>query len=272
MYYNKKISVERYSMNLNIKIYKFSAFILAALLTVCRILALIFDFDYALGYFDRGIFAVLFHVVTLIAVIWLLTPMLLITKGSLTIKKPRSVLSSGAMASSAVLIGISGFVFVLTNFSFKEPLPLLCGIFLIAGACYPVCRLLVPKKRDLSVYMGIAAIVSLVLVTFILHFDQNTPVNSSLKNSMFYAVIASALFLLSELRILFDDAMPRAFLSAKLITIVLCLPTAVGNLVLYFSEKTPVLMKATLSPFLSLPLFALALYAAFGTFRAIKEK
>ncbi len=248
-------------MKSKIKIYSFSALILALLLTVLRALSLILFYDHELGYFDGGFLPVFSRALTLAATLWCLTALILIPKDSITAQKSNSPLGAGALAACSILLLTSAVFLVL----FGNKLSLVCGCLLLLGGLYPVCRLLAPDR--ISVCAGMILVVALVPILFIFHFDMYAPINGAVKNTVFLSILSGALMLLGELRFLFRDGMPRAFFALKLITPILCLPTAVGNLFLYFSDKTPVMTKEILTPFFSLVLLSLALYAAFGALR-----
>ncbi len=245
-------------MKSKIKIYSLSALILAVLLTALRLFALIFSFDHEVAYFNQDFLPIFFRSLTIAAAAWCLTALVLIPKGCITAQKSPSIASAGISTSSAVLFILSGLMLALNGIG--------VGILLILGGMYPLCRLFAPEK--ISICAGMLLTLSLAAIILIFHFDMYVPINSPLKNAVFLSVLTGALFLVSELRFLFGDGMPRFFLSMKLICPIFCLPTAVGNLFLYFSDKTPLPMKQILSPFFSLALLAMALYAAFGSLNA----
>ncbi len=259
-------------MKPKIRIYSLSVFFLTVALTALRALSLFFSFDYEIGYFDNSLLPEFFRALNLASLLWCLSALIFIPKDTTTAQKSASPLSAGIAVACAVLIGISGLFLVLTNVKNGFGLPVACGSLLILGSAYPLCKLSTSAKPTLGICSGMLLVIALVLVMFIFHFDMYITINSPLKTSAFLSLVTGAVFLLCEMRFLFDDGMSRTFFVAKLLCVVLCLPTAVGNLILAFSSKMPLPARDILSPFLALPLLALALYAAFGALRTIAQE
>ncbi len=252
-------------MNAKIKVYIASTGLLSILLTLLRVLSLLFCFDYEIGYFDNGFLPMFTDALTLAGVLWCLSPLVFIPRDTVTISPPTSPTALGMTAVAATLVSIAGVLLILSELSTGITLKLFCGVFLLLGSPY-LWGKLSHKLGKFALLFGTLLIVGIFFIMFSSHFDVYVAINSPAKNALQLVSIACALMTLGDLRFLFGDGMPRYALACRLLTVLLLLPAAATNLVLFISDKIPTLAKSILSPLFVLPLLGLAVYAAVGLF------
>lgn len=256
-------------MNAKIKVYTGTALTLSLLLTILKTLCFLFSFDSALGYFDNTFLVSLTGALTWISAIWCISVLLLFPKDTVATKKNRSSLLVTAAIIASLLFIAAGVGIFVTNLSNK--LAIACGALLFVGSSFFWLHL-TRLDRSKFVWPGMLSILGLLAVLVVSHFDMFVAINSPIKLGLHLSAILAALCLLAELRLSFGDEMPRASFALKLLAVLFCLPTAVSHVVLYFSGKAPALSEKTLSPFFSLVLLAIAVYAAARIFAVTDAK
>lgn len=246
-------------MNAKIKVYAGTVFALSLLLTILKTLCFLFCFDSALGYLDPTFLVSLTSALTWISAIWCISVLLLFPKDTIGTKKSKTpLLITAAVVAGAFFVAAGVGVFVT---GISSMLTLVCGALLFVGSSF-FWLCLTRLDRSKFAWSGMLAVLGLLAILVVSHFDMFVAINSPIKLWLHLSVITAALFLLAELRLSFNDEMPRASLVLKLLAILLCLPTSVSHFVLYFSGKASALSEQTLSPFFSLVLLGIAVYAA----------
>lgn len=247
-------------MNAKIKVYTGSVLALSLLLAVLKTLCYLFFFDSALGYFDGTFLVSLTRALTWVGSLWCVSALALFPKDTVAPKNKRAPLSLSLTAVAATLVALAGSGLFVTSLADDSRLMLVCGGLLLLGSAFFWHSAFSP--RESSVWLGALAILAYLSIMISSHFDMLVTINSPIKTGVHLSVIAAALLLLSELRLSFEDAMPRAAFALRLFAVLLGLPTAVSHLVLYFSDHAPALSEQSLSPFFSLALLGVAVYAA----------
>ncbi len=244
-----------------LKICTYSVFALSLFLTVLRTLCLLFCFDETVGYFDSSLPVLTGSILTFLATLWCFSPLVLFQKEAVTAEKNAARRSDIFAVITSALFGLSGLLLFIFSFQAIGIIGSFCGIFLMAGSVYPWLRLSHHRNQTATVMTGLGLVLGFLFILLSAHFDMYVTANSPLKNAIFAGVICCALFLLADIRMLFEDGMPRLRLSLQLLSLILCLPTAVGGTVFYFATELPSLQKNTLSPVWLLPFLAIVLYS-----------
>lgn len=250
-------------MQSKITIYTRTALILSLLLAVLRALCFLLYFDGKLGYFNPTFPVLVTNALTCVSALWCASALFFLPKDTIATKRLTDApITKGVVAIAATLVMGAGIGLVITNVSSGNRLALICGCLILAGSAFVWSRVADLSTKNAQPILGMLLILGLLFVLITSHFDMFVTINSPIKTGLHLSVIAAALFLLTELRFLFEDEMPRAGLAAKLLTVLFCFPTATGHLALYFSGNAPARSQETLTPFFSLALLGLSIFAA----------
>lgn len=253
-------------MNAKIKVYTGTALTLALLLTVLKSLCCLFCFDSALGYFNHTFLVSLTSAITWVGAIWCGGALFLFPKDTIATKESRSAVATGALIVAAMLIAAAGIGLLVTAAIRGNDKPsLVCGALLFVGSIFLWLRL---TKLSASVLAcsGILTVAGFLSVLIVSHFDMFTAINSPIKMALHLSAIAAIAMILADVRLLLGDKLSRVSFVTRMLTLLFCLPTSVGHLVLFVFDKMPPLSEQTATPFFSLALLGAAIYAAAGLF------
>jgi hypothetical protein len=210
-----------------------------------------------LGYFDSSILVTLMKVLlTATVVLGAIVPFLT----SVQSIEPATV-SAGQTAVSVftgALILISG-IGILATATSNGSITLLLGLFMIAGSVF----FFTLRQKRICAYFGFATLAFLFCTLFYIYFDMFVTINSPLKISLQFSLLAGMVYVLMLIRDVIGAPAPRIAVGIELICMSLCLSTSVSHLVYTIFGNPSPLTSNVLSPFISLPLFALGTFAAF---------
>lgn len=251
-------------MNEKIKMYTGTALSLSLLLTILKTLCYLFCFDRAVGYLNNTFLVSLTNAITWIGALWCVGALLLIPKNSIDTRNQGSMPLVGGLLA-AILVSASGAGLFVTNLLEKNELSLAGGTLLFAGSAFFWFSLtkLSPKALRCLAMVATLGFVSILIVS---HFDMFTAINSPLKMAIHLSAVSAVIMLLAETRLLFGEKVARFSFVTKMLAALLCFPTSIGHLALYFADKMPALSEQTTNVFFSLALLGVAIYSAIRLF------
>lgn len=206
---------------------------------LCRILALLGDFDKELGYFNDSPAATLHTVLCFLVVICPVICVCCVPKGFAAVELP-----NGSRDLTA-LLPLAGFLFFalmcagnLGLFEDQKLRPegkptavrtavIILIILAAGGIAYAFGRLMGMKNRDGLAAIGFLPILWGVVLVASSYLDQYTAMNSPLKIGLQFGALAAMLALTSELRCLLGKATPRAYVVLTGIGAFFCLDNGI---------------------------------------------
>ena len=236
---------------------------LTLVLCILRSVCMLNNYQPQLGYFESSVSVITMRILYVLTVAFCIaTPFLSAAQEDET--NTVSVGQTAVSVFAGALILISG-VGILASTANKATVTILLGLFMIAGSVFFFTK---PPKR-LHAYFGFAVLAFLFCMLFHIYFDMYVAINSPLKISLQLSLLSGMIYTLMLIRRAIGNPVPCIAISAELVCAVLCLPTSVSHLVYAIFGNPSMLTQNVLSPFISLPLFALG---AFAVSRAIPKK
>ncbi len=236
-----------------IKVYVYSVLAISALAAFLRIVALIFNYDYIIGYYDGGFLVTVMNAVCVLGCAWGLSSFFLLPKVCPCAEvNPRPnlialyfcafVFAADALYSFAGMLASSEFfnVFDAPNATKTEKVLAVTAIFgalaSLAAALYFFRRASGKSAKGFDVVLGFLPIVRMLSGVFTVYFNMEVPMNSSHKVLIEWAFIISMVFLLHENRFFAPvNRRPRAYLGFGLVAMILTASAGIGGLFSYFS-------------------------------------
>ena len=244
---------------------KFSVTILLLTLLLCtlRSICMLNNYQPELGYFDSSALAISMKILLVATVAFgIITPFL--TSAPSSDPPTASAGQTAVSVFSGALILISG-IGILMSATSAGTVTLLLGLFMMVGAAFFFTA---PKKR-LNAYFGFAVLAFLFCMLFHIYFDMYVAINSPLKISLQISLLTCMIYTLMLVRRAIKKTTPRFAVGIELACMTLCLSTSVSHLIYAIFGNPSALTQNVLSPFISLPLFAIGTFAASG---AISQK
>ncbi len=255
-------------MKTNVKLYFLSTIILTLLLSGLRTACFLTSFEQDVGYFSSTPLTVVTTVLYALSILWCLAALLLFPKNATLASTDgigRAVI--GKLTGSLFLF--SGLCILIGRLAKSFPvvggtsalLPIL-GIFAVLSSFFFFTDGVRTEKLGTAhATFGFAVLVFLFAFLFFTYFNMYVAINSPIKNSLQLSILSTLFFLLSEIRESIGGSRPR--LSAVLgpLCAFFCVPTAVSHLILERSSLCNTPTKALISPFFSLTLLAIGIFA-----------
>lgn len=202
--------------NKTLLLYKLTVIALTAISAALCAICTAFYFDYSPGYFKSSVIVSLFWGVTALACVFSLSSFLLFKK-SFKLKSPESTDSPELIC----IIPACGFLFYTisiasriffevanTNIFFIQ-----ATLSLISFFHFLSLTLKARISKGLKTFLGLASIFSLILITARSYFDYHTVMNSPEKTLLQITLILFALYIINEVRFIWEECYPRLYLS-----------------------------------------------------------
>ncbi len=249
-------------------LYFLSALTFTLLLSGLRTACFLTSYEADVGYFASTSLVLITKILYPIGAAWCLAaPLLLPKNGALeaTFNTARSICSKIAgslflFSGICLLIGAISKMPVL--FGSVAALRPILGIFAaLAAVFFFTDGSRTPKKRTTHAAFGFASLAFLFALLFYVYFDMYVTINSPIKNSLQLATLSAMLFVLYEIRDGIGRPALRLSVPIKLLCALFCIPTAVSHLIFERSSLCGALEKDLLSPFFSLALLGIGIFA-----------
>ena len=238
-----------------------SILLLTALLCVLRSICMMNDYIPKLGYFDTS------ALVITTKILFSVTIALCFTAPFLNDKQQE--VACPATTGHTVFSMFAGFLMIISgigailNATNTKPITLLLGLFTIAGSVFFFTEPLSSRKAERPrAYFSFSVLALLFCILFHIYFDMYVAINSPLKISLQLCLLGSMIYSLALIRRAIGKPASRIDVGAELACAALCLPTSVSHLIYAMFGNPSILMQNVLSPFVSLPLFALGAFTA----------
>ncbi len=236
-----------------IKVYVYSVLAICAIAAILRIVALIFNYDHIIGYYNGGFLVTAMNAVCILGCLWGLSALFLLPKLCPCAKvSPRPnlialyfcsfVFAADALYSFAGMLGSSEFFNVFDDpYATKTEkvmvvMAILGAFASLATAVYFFRRASSKPAKRLDVALGFLPLVRMLSGVFTVYFNMEVAMNSSHKVLIEWAFIMSMIFLLHENRFFAPvTRRPRAYLGFGLVAMILTASAGVGGLFSYFS-------------------------------------
>lgn len=242
------------------KLYFLSALILTLLLSGLRTACFLTAYETNVGYFANTPTVLITRILYILAATWCLAAPFLLPKETLseTTNLARNI--CGKLAGSLFLF--SGLCLLISTANGHSVLRILIGIFAILTSFFFITDgAPAQKRRTAHAALGFAALAFLFALLFYVYFDMYVTINSPIKNAMQLSVLSAMLFLLCEIRENISETTSRLSYSIKLLCALFCLPTAVSHLIFERSSLCGALERELLSPFFSMALLGIGIFA-----------
>ena len=244
----------------------FSVFtaLLTVLLAVLHTLSLLTAYNTEVGYLDSTPLVITMRVLYVLGAIWCLAlPFLLPKEASFAKEHTVPHIAFGYLA--AILLALSGISLLLnppvaTGIAAKI-LPVLAVLTLLASAFFFANAASPKKLGTMRAIFGFLVLAFLLCFLFYIYFNMYVTINSPLKNALQLSILCALLFTLCQIRLSIGKTVPRIAMTSRPLCVLFCLPTAVSHLVFGTSELCGALERTITSPFLSLPLLAIGIFA-----------
>lgn len=250
------------------RLYYTSVAILAAILSVLHTLSLLTIYDTEVGYLNSTPLVILLRILYVLGAAWCLSIPFLLPKETPFISRYSNAhtLLSYFAAILFILSGISILAKSLSAASLSFPttsaLTPVLGIFTaLASVFFFTARQDAKKSRMPHAICGFLVLGFLFSLLFYIYFDMYVTINSPLKNAIQLSVLSALLFTLCQIRAGIGKSTPRITVASRLLCVLFCLPTAISHLFFGASNLCDPLERTVVSPFLSLPLLALGIFA-----------
>ena len=226
-----------------LKVYLYSALILAGLEIILFTFSYIFAFNEEAGYFSSSLLPLFASTLCLISIVWFSSTGIFVPKKALDGASPTTLTVSIAATplllcelALGVILSIASFTISRNNIFGKllpgyvvgsnlpnlTPLLLISGALLIVSAIYLAMLWFSQKKSsEIKVLVGFALPISSLLLAAIAYLDFFVTMNSPIKLSFQFAILSFMLFSLFELRVHLGKTKPRAYLSFAMIAMML---------------------------------------------------
>ena len=219
-----------------------------------------------MGYFEEGLPATLIRILLLAGVLACVATKWLFPAGVLRaehLSDHRAIFPLGILA--AALSFFCGVTTLTKSAINSSRIGIFAGLFLIAATLFFLFSALSPLPRfrnrvsTMLPYLIVAVLAALLLLLASAYFDMTVNINGPFAPITLFSLLACALFLLCEMRLLIGRPAPRAHLAVSLGALVLSLPCAIGNLLFCFFGDTGA-AQTIAEPAFPLTLMAMILY------------
>ncbi len=209
-----------------LKIYFNSTLILTAIAILLCTANLIWAFDSDILFFKNdSLSSYIYNALFTLSTIWVLSSLVLVPKNALPtddgfIVKTRSwtlLFVAFAFASTSVLFLIS------LAFTFMPYQPLVC-LFGMVCSLFSMVYFLnhwfgAKFSQNYKAMYGFSVILMALFLIVLFYFDTKIAMNSPIKTSVQFALLAISVYMLFEIRFLISRAMPRAYFAISLLTL-----------------------------------------------------
>jgi hypothetical protein len=264
------------------RLYFLSALTLTLLVSGMRTACLLTSYDSDVGYWASTPITVITTVLYILTAAWFLAAPLLLKKEELTDEVSTARLICGKLGGSLVLFaGLCLTISLSAEGDYASPIPTalrpaVAVLALLSSAFFFTSGPRKAKLRTAHAACGFLFLVFLFAFLFYVYFDMYVTINSPLKNALQLSILSSMLFALGEIRESIGRPPLPLSTPIKLLCALACLPTAISHLIFERSSLCGRFEENLLSPFLSLILLAVGIYALstfpFGKFLASDEK
>jgi len=241
-----------------LKVYLYSSLILTGAAIIIYTFSYTFAFDGDLGYFAASPLPGIASALTIASLLWFLSVAFFIPKNVLDGASPTTLAANVAatpiciseilfgilMIASALKISGSNVFgkifpdFIPNEYINKTPLLLVCGIFLVISAAYfAMLWFIQDRYAEIKAFVGFAMPISSLLLTAVSYLDLYMAMNSPIKLSFQFAMIAFMLFSLLELRVTLEKPKPRAYFALAMITMLLSGIASVPQIVAFCTGR-----------------------------------
>ena len=250
-----------HSMKSKSKLYFLSALTLTLLLSGLRTACFLTSYESDAGYFASTPTASITTILYILAAAWCLAAPLLLSE-----KAEPSVTSNAARSVGSKLAGslflFSGLCLGIGALISTSALRLVIGILgALASVFFFTDGGLTSKKRTLHAAFGFVVLAFLFALLFYVYFDMYVAINSPIKNALQLSILSAMLLVLCEIRDSIDRPHLRLSPAIRLLCALFCLPTAVSHLIFERSPLCGALEKELLTPFFSLALLGIGIFA-----------
>ena len=215
-----------------LKIYVCSLFGITALCSIVFIISMFESFDASTGYFYNSVLVYIQRILVVLSIAFFISLLFFIPKNTLPTKASKNkneilfpslfcgiiyavatIMAFASVANNASKITETGkYVFLGIIIS-----GLLSAVFFIIDAFLPD-----NSHASLKVFFSIFLIINLFLSIVYQHLDFFVGLNTPRKTLLFISFIASALFIVQELRFKIDQHQPRAYVIFGSCAVLLC--------------------------------------------------
>lgn len=258
------------------KLYFLSVLALTLLLSVLRTACFLTSYESDVGYFASTPTTAITAILYILATAWCLAAPLLFPKNSLPRATPSVTRNLCAMLAGSLFL-FSGLCLGIGALASASSLRLVIGCLAVSSSVFFFTDgTTAPKRRTMHATFGFATLAFLFVLLFYVYFDMYVAINSPIKNALQLSILSAMLLVLYEIRKSIDRPRSRLSLPIRLLCALVCLPTAVSHLIFERSPMCRTLEKDLLSPFFSLALLGIGLFAlvstAFEKETEVKEK
>lgn len=250
------------------RVYSLSVVILAVLLSALRTVCLLTAYNSDVGYLDSTPLVLVTRGLYIIGALWCFAIPFLPQKAERlsSIGSVPHIIFSNIAGSLSLFSGICIFINSLTSADRAVPgntiLPLFIGIFAaLASIFFFSENPRLPKLRAAHASCGFLVLAFLFCLLFHIYFDMYVAINSPLKIALQLSILSALLFVLHEIRTAIGRPFSRIGTLSRFLCVLFCLPTAISHLILSSTEKLSYLAKDIISPFFSLSLLAIGIFA-----------
>ena len=221
-------------------IYKVGNIAFSALCALLCAVSTLFFYDYTPGYFKNSAITIILYIAIAIGVIFAIS-------ASFTQKKNLKLSSPVSKASFPMISLIPACAFVyyaisLTPTAFEgssksSSYLLQIAFAIISFAYFFICAMEISLNKNILAVLGLASIVSPILIAVNSYFDYTTVMNGPEKLFMQFATVLFTLYVINEVRFTLGKPYPRFFISVASLSSLLCVLSATNKICII--AKTP---------------------------------
>lgn len=255
-------------MKTKIKLYFLSTIILTLLLSGLRTACFFTSFEQDVGYFSSTPLTLITTALYVLSTLWCLAAPFLFQRNA-TLVPENSIGHAVISKITGSILLFSGLCILIGSLAKTFPvaggtaalLPILGISAVLSSAFFFTDGARTEKLGTAHAAFGFAVLVFLFAFLFFTYFNMYVTINSPIKNALQLSILSALFFLLSEIR--GSIGRPRTRLSAALspLCAFFCVPTAVSHLFFERSSLCNAPTKALISPFFSLTLLAIGIFA-----------